>query len=50
MTKPTPSARVAKSMLYLLSRSSPEVGAASPDGFIEARFVMNWKAPDSLTR
>jgi NitT/TauT family transport system substrate-binding protein len=50
MTKPTPSARVAKSMLYLLSRSSPEVGAASPDGFIEARFVMKWKAPDSLTR
>jgi NitT/TauT family transport system substrate-binding protein len=39
MTKPTPTARVAKSMLYLLSRSSPEVGGANPDGFIEARYV-----------
>ncbi len=39
MTKPTPSTRVAKSMLYLLSRSSPEVAGVNPEGFIEARYV-----------
>src|SRR5262245_22879588 len=37
--KPTPQVRVAKSMLYLLSRSSPEVANVNPDGFIEARYV-----------
>jgi len=37
--KPTPQLRVAKSMLYLLSRSSPEVANVNPDGFIEARYV-----------
>ena len=39
MPKPTPTARVAKSMLYLLSRSSPEVAGVNPEGFIEARYV-----------
>ncbi|TMA95733.1 MAG: ABC transporter substrate-binding protein [Deltaproteobacteria bacterium] len=39
MNKPTPTARVAKSMLYLLSRSSPEVAGVNAEGFIEARFV-----------
>jgi NitT/TauT family transport system substrate-binding protein len=39
MTKPTPTARVAKSMLYLLSRSSPEVAGVNPEGFIEARYI-----------
>jgi len=39
MTRPTPTARVAKSMHYLLSRSSPEVAGVNPEGFIEARFV-----------
>ena len=39
MTKPTPTLNVAKSMLYLLSRSSPQVGAVNPEGFIETRFV-----------
>ena len=39
MIKPTPTARVAKSMLYLLSRSSPEVAGVNPEGFIEARYV-----------
>lgn len=37
--KPAPQVRVAKSMLYLLSRSSPEVANVNPDGFIEARYV-----------
>ena len=37
--KPTPTASVAKSMLYLLSRSSPQVAGASAEGFIEARYV-----------
>ena len=37
--KPTPTANVAKSMLYLLSRSSPQVGGVSPEGFIEPRYV-----------
>lgn len=37
--KPTPTVRVAKSMLYLLSRSSPEVAGVTPEGFIEPRFV-----------
>src|SRR6266508_530852 len=36
MNKPTPTARVAKSMLYLLSRSTPEVAGVNPEGFIEA--------------
>ena len=39
LTKPTPTVRVAKSMLYLLSRSSPEVAGVTPEGFIEPRFV-----------
>jgi NitT/TauT family transport system substrate-binding protein len=39
LTKPTPTARVAKSMYYLLSRSSPEVTGANPEGFIEPRFI-----------
>jgi hypothetical protein len=39
MTKPTPTAKVAKSMLYLLSRSSPEVAGVNPEGFIEPRYV-----------
>jgi len=37
--KPTPTASVAKSMLYLLSRSSPQVSGVSPKGFIEPRYV-----------
>jgi len=37
--KPTPTASVAKSMLYLLSRSSPQVAGANAEGFIEARYV-----------
>ena len=37
--KPTPTVNVAKSMLYLLSRSSPQVGGVSPEGFIEPRYV-----------
>lgn len=39
VTKPTPLPRVAKSMLYLLSRTSPEVPGANPEGFVEARFI-----------
>ena len=39
MYKPTPTVSVAKSMLYLLSRSSPQVAGANPEGFIEARYV-----------
>ena len=39
LIKPTPTVRVAKSMLYLLSRSSPEVAGVTPEGFIESRFV-----------
>jgi NitT/TauT family transport system substrate-binding protein len=38
-TKPVPLARVVRSMLYLLSRTSPEVPGASPEGFVEGRFV-----------
>lgn len=37
--KPTPTVSVAKSMLYLLPRSSPQVAGASPEGFIEPRYV-----------
>jgi NitT/TauT family transport system substrate-binding protein len=39
MYKPTPTTSVAKSMLYLLSRSSPQVGGVNPEGFVEARYV-----------
>jgi hypothetical protein len=39
VTKPTPLVRVVRSMLYLLSRTSPEALAASPEGFAEARFI-----------
>jgi ABC-type nitrate/sulfonate/bicarbonate transport system substrate-binding protein len=38
-TTPIPEVRVAKSMLYLLSRSSPEVPGASAEGFVEPRFI-----------
>jgi len=39
VTKPVPYARVVKSMLYLLSRTSPQAAGANPDGFVEARYV-----------
>jgi hypothetical protein len=39
MVKPTPTVSVAKSMLYLLSRSSPQVGGVSVEGFVEPRYV-----------
>ena len=39
MTKPTPTARVAKSMHYLLSRSSLDVSGINLDSVIEPRFV-----------
>ena len=39
MYKPTPTASVAKSMLYLLSRNSPQVAGTNPEGFIETRYV-----------
>jgi NitT/TauT family transport system substrate-binding protein len=38
-TKPFPYARVVKSMIYLLSRTRPESPAATPEGFVEARFI-----------
>lgn len=37
--KPFPYVRVVKSMIYLLSRTRPEIPAANPEGFAEARFV-----------
>jgi NitT/TauT family transport system substrate-binding protein len=37
--KPTPTVSVAKSMLYLLSRSSPQVGGVNPEGFVETRYI-----------
>jgi ABC-type nitrate/sulfonate/bicarbonate transport system substrate-binding protein len=37
--KPIPTTRVVKSMQYLLSRTSPDVAAANPDGFAEPRFI-----------
>jgi hypothetical protein len=39
MLKPTPPAAVAKSMHYLLARSSLEVSGVNPEGFIETRFI-----------
>ena len=39
MTKPVPYARVVKSMLRVLSRTSPEVPGANPEGFVEGRFI-----------
>jgi NitT/TauT family transport system substrate-binding protein len=39
MNKPTPTVNVAKSMLYILSRNSPQVAATNPEGFIETRYV-----------
>jgi len=53
MLKPTPTVNVAKSMLYLLSRSSPQVGSVSPEGFIEARYVNELESSgflDEMTR
>ena len=38
-TKPVPYVRVVKSMMYLLSRTRPEIPAANPEGFAEGRFV-----------
>lgn len=39
VTNPMPYSHVVKSMLALLSRLSPDVGAANPEGFVESRFV-----------
>ena len=53
MLKPTPTVNVAKSMLYLLSRSSPQVGGVSPEGFVEARYVNELESSgffDEMTR
>lgn len=53
MAKPTPTVSVAKSMLYLLSRSSPQVGGVSPEGFIEPRYVNELESSgffDEMTR
>lgn len=38
-TKPTPYARVVKSMAYLLSRTRPDVPHVNPEGFAEGRFI-----------
>ena len=38
-TKPIPYVRVVKSMMHLLSRTRPEMPAANPEGFVEARFI-----------
>jgi ABC-type nitrate/sulfonate/bicarbonate transport system substrate-binding protein len=44
-TKPSPQARVVKSMLYLLSRTGSELAAStSPEGFVEARFINELEA------
>jgi len=53
MYKPTPTASVAKSMLHLLSRNSPQVAGANPEGFIETRFVNELESTgffDEMTR
>ena len=38
-SKPMPYVRVVKSMMQLLARTRADVPAASPEGFIEARFI-----------
>jgi len=38
-TKPVPYVRVVKSMMYLLSRTRPEIPGANPEGFAEGRFI-----------
>lgn len=50
MIKPAPTAKVAKSMHYLLSRSSPEVAGVHREGFIEPRFVNDLEVPASSKR
>ena len=49
MSRPTPTAKIARSMHYLLSRSSPEVAGVNPEGFIEARFVQELESSDFST-
>ena len=39
LTKPTPLGRVAKSMLYLLARTNPQIPSGNPEGFAEPRFI-----------
>ena len=39
VAKPVPYVRVVQSMMHLLSRTRPEIPAANPEGFAEARFV-----------
>jgi hypothetical protein len=38
-TKPVPYVRVVKSMMHLLARTRPDLPNASPEGFIEPRFI-----------
>jgi hypothetical protein len=38
-SKPMPYVQVVKSMMHLLSRTRPDIPAASPEGFIEPRFI-----------
>lgn len=39
LTKPVPLGGVAKSMLYLLSRTNPQIPSGNPEGFAEPRFI-----------
>lgn len=39
MIRPTPLGRVAKSMLYLISRTNPQIPSGNPEGFAEPRFI-----------
>ena len=50
MTKPVPYARVVKSMLHLLSRTSPKFLAPTPKDSSRAASSPNSKAPASSTR
>jgi ABC-type nitrate/sulfonate/bicarbonate transport system substrate-binding protein len=43
-SKPFPYVEVVKSMMHLLSRTRPDIPSASPEGFVEARFIKELEA------
>jgi NitT/TauT family transport system substrate-binding protein len=52
-SKPLPYVEVVKSMMQLLSRTRPDIPSASPEGFVEARFMKELEAAgyfDELSR
>ena len=48
LIKPTPTVQIAKSILYLLPHSNPEITHVTPESFIEAHHVNELESTGSF--